>query len=263
MKDDGDEEDKDDSEKSDVETKSDEEQEEEEDDDDFNNDEIVEYRQQLETELCFSGQTKANDSIRRYIESCSQYLSDMQIVEPITQTSNSVNSDCDDDVGKSVDNLNAEKNNDIKEVFEDPLDNVENATSLPNTLNTENDDEFFDAKSTVTICEWNDVLSEQEEEEQQEEHDDDVLGKLDTNSRMYRLKMVEKLLNDNRSQRSYSTTASTIAPSVITERIRRNLNKKEKQMERKRCTVKGEASAVHRHRKENKDIVKEYRGWEF
>lgn len=126
------------------------------------------------------------------------------------------------------------------------------AQPLPNTFETEIEDEFFDARSTFTVGAENDV-----------DDDNDVVGKLDNNSRIYRLKMVEKLLNDTRSQRSYSTSASTIAPSVITERIRRNLDKREKQMERKRCVVKGEASAVHRHRKENKDIVKEYRGWEF
>lgn len=228
-------------------------------DNEFNKDEVNECRQQLQAELCFSGETKANDSIRRYIESCSQYLSDMRISEsivPDNATSNDYDhdnfvevevlnhsNDCDD-VG--ITNDCNDVNNDISDekCNKDEFANIETASKLE----TEKDDEFFDALSTITGC---------------VENEDDVIGKLDPNSRMYRLKMVEKLLNDTRSQRSYSTSASTIAPSVITERIRRNLDKKEKQMERKRCVAKGEASAVHRHRKENKDIVKEYRGWEF
>lgn len=84
----------------------------------------------------------------------------------------------------------------------------------------------------------------------------------DVNSREHRFKMIEKLLEDTRSMRSY-TTASTIAPSVITDRVKKNMNAKERKEMRKRCIAKGEASATCRHRKENKDVIKEYAGWEF
>lgn len=93
--------------------------------------------------------------------------------------------------------------------------------------------------------------------------EDDELGDLDPKSREYRFKMVEKLLNDARSHRSYSTTASTIAPSVIKDRIKKNLDFKEKNEIRKRCVAKGEASATTRIRKENRDTCKEYKGWDF
>lgn len=93
--------------------------------------------------------------------------------------------------------------------------------------------------------------------------DDDELADLDPKSREYRLKMVQKLLSDVRSQRSYSTTASTIAPSLIKDRIKKTIDVKEKQEIRKRCVAKGEASAVTRMRNDNRDTCKQYKGWDF
>uniref|UniRef100_A0A1B0GIA6 non-specific serine/threonine protein kinase n=2 Tax=Lutzomyia longipalpis TaxID=7200 RepID=A0A1B0GIA6_LUTLO len=95
-----------------------------------------------------------------------------------------------------------------------------------------------------------------------DKEDKDLEG-LDPNSRMYRLKMVEKLISDRRSMRSFSTTASTIAPSVITERQKREMQKHKVREERKRCTAKGDANAVMRRRQENKFTVKQYAGWDF
>ncbi|KFB45302.1 AGAP001526-PA-like protein [Anopheles sinensis] len=86
---------------------------------------------------------------------------------------------------------------------------------------------------------------------------------IDPNSRQYRMAMVRKLLNDARSVRSYSTTASTIAPSVISDRIKGDILQREKKEMKKRCVPKGEASAVRRMRKDNNYVVKEHRGWEF
>lgn len=93
--------------------------------------------------------------------------------------------------------------------------------------------------------------------------DGDILTELDPTSRQYRLKMVERMLEEARSHRSYSTSASTIAPSVVSERIKRTLNVKEKREQRKKCVAKGEASAVTRARNENRDTVKQYAGWDF
>lgn len=93
--------------------------------------------------------------------------------------------------------------------------------------------------------------------------DGDTLTELDPTSRQYRLKMVERMLEQARSHRSYSTSASTIAPSVVSERIKRTLNVKEKREQRKKCVAKGEASAVTRARNENRDTVKQYAGWDF
>lgn len=92
---------------------------------------------------------------------------------------------------------------------------------------------------------------------------DDQLAELDPNSREFRMIMVRKLLDDARSARSYSTTASTIAPSVVTDRVKGGIRQQEKKDQKKRAVPKGEASAVRRMRKDNNSIVKEYRGWDF
>lgn len=90
---------------------------------------------------------------------------------------------------------------------------------------------------------------------------DDELKDLDPQSREYRMKMVRKLLSDVRSQRSFSTSASTIAPSVISSRTRKDLIEKNKKETKKKCTPKGEASAVRRMRIENRDVMKDFSGW--
>lgn len=90
---------------------------------------------------------------------------------------------------------------------------------------------------------------------------DDELKDLDPNSREYKMKMVRKILSDARSQRSYSTSASTIAPTVITDRVKKGITLQDKKEHKKRCVPKGEASAVRRMRIENKDVVKDYSGW--
>lgn len=86
---------------------------------------------------------------------------------------------------------------------------------------------------------------------------------VDPNSREYRMQMVRKMLDDTRSMRSFSTTASTIAPSVIHDRIKGSISKREQHDQKKRCVPKGEASAVRRMRKTNHDIVKEHAGWDY
>ncbi|EDS38770.1 serine/threonine-protein kinase RIO2 [Culex quinquefasciatus] len=91
----------------------------------------------------------------------------------------------------------------------------------------------------------------------------DTVADLDPNSREYRMVMVRKLLDDARSARSYSTTASTIAPSLVSGRIRSDMRDLQKKDQKKRAVPKGEASAVRRMRKDNNSVVKEYRGWDF
>ncbi|XP_050069421.1 uncharacterized protein LOC126557621 [Anopheles maculipalpis] len=92
---------------------------------------------------------------------------------------------------------------------------------------------------------------------------EDTTTPVDTSSRQYRMAMVRKLLDDARSVRSYSTTASTIAPSIVSNRIKDGIEQREKKEMKKRLVPKGEASAVRRMRKDNNATLKEYRGWEF
>ncbi|XP_005184054.1 uncharacterized protein LOC101893533 [Musca domestica] len=211
----------------------------------YTNDELDEYRQQLENEISFSevkASSKADDSIRKYIESCTQYLGNIKIGPEV-------------DIPENIPTpkLIVEQQMAKKEKIENTETKEENTTTANEPTANDNDSNKADHDSDAHSMSSNDLETDNVPE----------LADIDPNSRMYRLKMVEKLLNDARSQRSYSTTASTIAPSVITDRIKRNMDKKENIEMRKRCVAKGEASAVHRHRKENKSVVKEYAGWDF
>lgn len=195
--------------------------------------EIDECRRQLENEVSYSETKptqKSDDAIRRYIESCTQYLGNL-----------SVGPEVPDQTLAAAPKIIETEQQTVKTVEEKPVEVIpEPVVAVP-------------AAEDAHSISSNDL----------ETDDMPELAGMDPNSRMYRLKMVEQLLNDARSQRSYSTTASTIAPTVIIDRIRRNMDVREKREQRKRCVAKGEASAVHRHRKENKDVVKEYAGWDF
>lgn len=62
--------------------------------------------------------------------------------------------------------------------------------------------------------------------------------------------------SDIHSVRSMST-ATTIPPEVIRDRVRQSLEKRERAKVRHRKLAKGEASAVNRQRRENKDTIKD------
>ncbi|KOB78689.1 Serine/threonine-protein kinase rio2 (Rio kinase 2) [Operophtera brumata] len=85
------------------------------------------------------------------------------------------------------------------------------------------------------------------------------IADLDKNSQKYRLAMIEKALSDVRSMRSY-TSASTIAPDVVKQQVKKNLVNVHKKMERKRAVAKGEASAVTRDRRDNRETIRESHG---
>ncbi|PNF36561.1 Serine/threonine-protein kinase RIO2 [Cryptotermes secundus] len=73
-----------------------------------------------------------------------------------------------------------------------------------------------------------------------------------------------RLYSNTCSIRSTST-AATIAPEEIRSRVKKSLVRREKSAQKKRITVKGEASAVTRSRRENMDTIKQCDGiwtWE-
>lgn len=62
-----------------------------------------------------------------------------------------------------------------------------------------------------------------------------------------------------------TSTAATIAPEEIRSRVKKSLERRERSGQKKRITVKGEASAVTRSRRENMDAIKQCDGiwsWE-
>ena len=159
------------------------------------------------------------------------------------------------------------------------MESMAQHTEFDKAFNEEDEEEFKDALSDLAISkplkqkktvQIKTDTNEGDDEKKSESGDsissndlevDDELKDLDPNSREYKMKMVRKLLSDARSQRSYSTTASTIAPSVITDRIKKGMAEREKRDNKKRCVPKGEASAVRRMRIENSDVVKDFSGW--
>jgi RIO kinase 2 len=73
-----------------------------------------------------------------------------------------------------------------------------------------------------------------------------------------------RLYSDTFSIHSTST-AATIAPEEIRSRVKKSLERREKSSLKKRITVKGEASAITRSRRENMDTIKQCDGiwsWE-
>lgn len=158
--------------------------------------------------------------------------------------------------------------------FSDPPPNDHLDTYVHSTDGTTN---ALDHTNTVTVTQLQSPIISQADDADDDRHSisggsisstdlqeaQDDVGEMDPNSREYRMRMVKQILSDARSQRSYSTTASTIAPTVIKGRIKKTIELKEQREVRKRCLAKGEANATTRGRKENKDTVKEYAGWDF
>lgn len=150
--------------------------------------------------------------------------------------------------------------------FEDAIDGelpVPSPLSRPPTLPVNGTNATNDAAAKEVHTALNELQLNRDAQSDDDLPDDDDLTDMDPKSRAYRFKLVEKMLSDARSQRSYSTTASTIAPSVVKDRIKKTIDVKEQREQRKRCVAKGEASAVTRVRNENRDTCKEYAGWDF
>lgn len=59
-----------------------------------------------------------------------------------------------------------------------------------------------------------------------------------------------------------TTTQATIAPEVIRERVKKEHAKRQRHDKRKEAKPKGDAGAALRQRRTNRDIVKEYAGWD-
>lgn len=84
-------------------------------------------------------------------------------------------------------------------------------------------------------------------------------GELDRRSQKYRLAMIEKALSEARSVRSHSSAAS-IAPDVVAQRVRRGLAQRERRTRRKLAVAKGEASAATRRARDDRETIRESHG---
>lgn len=61
-----------------------------------------------------------------------------------------------------------------------------------------------------------------------------------------------------KSKASSLRSVSTIPPEEVKQRVKKEHQKEKKRLEKKRLTVKGEANAVNRKRRENMEVVKQY-----
>ena len=104
------------------------------------------------------------------------------------------------------------------------------------------------------------------EDEQQDEHStekhDQNSEQISLNEKLKSTNIADRITEksdaeDNGTLDNFSVTSS-IAPEVIHSRVKKSLNKRTAAVTRHRKLAKGEASAVTRKRKENKNIIKEY-----
>lgn len=201
--------------------------------------ELNALRKQVDHEMRFAEEknTKLDNksAIQKYIESMTEHLANATFADDVDVFQDAI----DDSVPHNVGTV---------EALLTPATNSSPVATVPDAATQERDADSTDDRSIHS---------------NEPEADDDELADLDPTSRAYRFKMVEKILSDARSQRSYSTTASTIAPSVIKDRIKKTTDIKKQLEVRKRCVAKGEASAITRKRNENRDTCKEYAGWDF
>ncbi|CAG9565872.1 unnamed protein product [Danaus chrysippus] len=106
----------------------------------------------------------------------------------------------------------------------------------------------------ININDENNEVPKLVEETVTDDLKDSRMEEVDVNSQKYRLKMIEKTLSDVRTMRSY-TSASTIAPEVVKQQVKKNLEAKQK-----KAVAKGEASAVTRQRRDNRETIRESHG---
>lgn len=210
---------------------------------DLSENELDALRKQVDHEVRFAEDknTKLDDrsAIQRYIESMTEHLRNSTFDDDIDNFQDAI----DDDITLNLPTVDIVRPSTSSDEVQQ--------TTTPIDLNLQSQQLETDSADDRSI------------HSNEPEEDDDQLADLDPHSREYRFKMVEKLLSDARSVRSSSTTASTIAPSVIKDRIKKSVDFKKQLEVRKRCVAKGEASAVTRKRNENRETCKEYAGWDF
>lgn len=98
---------------------------------------------------------------------------------------------------------------------------------------------------------------------EEKNNEDDRVGELKVKERKQRLdSCTESIGGFSMVSRS---TAATIAPEVIRDKIKKTFQKSDKMQNRRRIQAKGEASASTRARRENRDNIKQNQGiwgWE-
>merc|ERR1711864_3514 len=108
-------------------------------------------------------------------------------------------------------------------------------------------------KSIIPPTEESDDKLEPDVSDCEEVETDDVGNLRNFNSQFKPFR--DQQFDDTASVRSFSTSASTIAPSVIKERVKVSLQKQGRKGQARIRVAKGEASAKTRHKRDNKDTI--------
>ncbi|XP_013195685.1 uncharacterized protein LOC106138927 [Amyelois transitella] len=144
----------------------------------------------------------------------------------------------------------------VEDVIKNDEEKVQHITDKTKNLDLEEPPTLVPAPDITSQDHKDEILENDDEQPHRTDNKDEHL---DPTSQKYRLAMIEKALSDVRSMRTY-TSASTIAPEVVKQQVKKNLQIRQKKMERKKAVAKGEASAVTRQRRDNSETIRESHG---
>lgn len=173
------------------------------------------------------------------------------------------------DLLKELNITNDENEEDTEEeTYEDCINNVEHLDDQINNLQLE--PEIFKKEEFAILTHTKEVIKNDEPLKEistaiyskKQNNSDNELNNEDALCDLSNAEDEVAHINDYddiQSIRSVST-AATIAPEVIKRRVKLTLANREKKSQSKRLLVKGEASAVTRTRRENRDAIKDLTG---
>lgn len=130
--------------------------------------------------------------------------------------------------------------------YENEKDEVEHLAEQVAEIMKEGSAEVLDSSTVLPAQEMSDNVKSESEEYVSLSEDDDCES----------IASSKVCYSDIHSVRSMST-ATTIPPEVIRDRVKKALAKRERAAVRHRNLAKGEASAVNRQRRDNKDTIKD------
>jgi len=177
----------------------------------------------------------------------SGFTKEMQ--QELSQVTNLRTSECDDDESGEEEESDSEQESEEAQnpVSLTSLGNVQRWMDNPSNSQAQNEDIEIDLASRLSII---DAKMEPEVEKVEEEK-----VKIDKEE-------TESVAVPGSYIAGSATTQATIAPDVIRQRVKKEIAKRQRHERRKEAKPKGDAGAALRNRRENKDIVKEYAGWE-
>merc|ERR1719431_858136 len=158
----------------------------------------------------------------------------------------------DEDEEEIEENSDEESDGDLIEEVKIEDDIEELRREVEQSVNVVDAEEKVEESTTLPSDE-SDVMLEPEVSDCEGEEADDVGNLRNFNSQFKPFR--DQQFDDTASVRSYSTSASTIAPSVVKARVKASLEKQGRKGQARIRVAKGEASAKTRHKRDNKDTI--------